>query len=498
MTEKQILKYLKEKELNIQSAPAVLFACDLVFGAYADSKKVHGLNYSPNFSYISYKHLKAFFQIIPQKLIDKVGKKVYLDYCKNPKTFDYKIKKHKGLEKELAKTWQSYQRKKGRLSDKELLKTYQNLNKVSRELCNYVVIGEDKGEIINQEIVPKFAKRHNLDLKKAREIITILSHPKEQSVFNVERKDFLDICRHILKNKNLEDKKLKQKIERYIKKYFWFKTDFCRTRKITLKSLLKEISSEMKKNKKTLILKEFKNIDRNFKKISNQKSKLLANLKLNKEDRKDIRFAQLTTHWFDDRKLGTMVQFHYIFSFLEDVAKRYNLKYHDLATYTVDEVENLLNKKKRVSKKNIADRNEGVFFVYDNSKKAKMFYGKEGKNMFKTAIYVKKQKEIKGQVACAGEVKEIKGKVRIVYNPAKDKFNKGEILVSSMTRIEFLPYMRKAKAIITNEGGIACHAAIVSRELNIPCIIGTKIATKVLESGDRVIMDMVKGEIEMI
>ncbi len=67
-----------------------------------------------------------------------------------------------------------------------------------------------------------------------------------------------------------------------------------------------------------------------------------------------------------------------------------------------------------------------------------------------------------------------------------------------MTRIEFVPLMKKAKAIITNEGGIACHAAIVSREFGVPCIIGTKIATDVLKSGDLVEMNVETGNIKIL
>lgn len=58
--------------------------------------------------------------------------------------------------------------------------------------------------------------------------------------------------------------------------------------------------------------------------------------------------------------------------------------------------------------------------------------------------------------------------------------------------------MRKAKAIITDEGGITCHAAILSRELGIPCIIGTKVATKVLKNGDRIEIDTNAGLVKIV
>ena len=61
------------------------------------------------------------------------------------------------------------------------------------------------------------------------------------------------------------------------------------------------------------------------------------------------------------------------------------------------------------------------------------------------------------------------------------KFVKGEILVSIITTPNLTPSMEKAAAIITDEGGITCHAAIFAREMKKPCIIGTKIATKVFK-----------------
>ena len=66
------------------------------------------------------------------------------------------------------------------------------------------------------------------------------------------------------------------------------------------------------------------------------------------------------------------------------------------------------------------------------------------------------------------------------------KITKGDILVTGMTLPDYIPSMKKAAAIITNEGGITCHAAIVSRELGKPCIIGTKNATTIIKDGDMI------------
>ncbi|HLD92119.1 MAG TPA: phosphoenolpyruvate synthase, partial [Patescibacteria group bacterium] len=88
------------------------------------------------------------------------------------------------------------------------------------------------------------------------------------------------------------------------------------------------------------------------------------------------------------------------------------------------------------------------------------------------------------------------GKVRILKSPKEiDKIDKGDILVAPMTSPDYVPAMKKASAIITNEGGMTSHAAIVSREMGTPCVVGTKEATKVLTDGQIVTVNGKTGEI---
>mgnify|MGYP001562085147 CR=1 FL=1 len=74
----------------------------------------------------------------------------------------------------------------------------------------------------------------------------------------------------------------------------------------------------------------------------------------------------------------------------------------------------------------------------------------------------------------------------------------GDILVTFMPAPSHISAMEKAAAFVTDEGGITCHAAIVAREMKKPCIIGTKIATKVLKDGDMVEVDANKGIVKII
>lgn len=88
------------------------------------------------------------------------------------------------------------------------------------------------------------------------------------------------------------------------------------------------------------------------------------------------------------------------------------------------------------------------------------------------------------------------GTVKILSSPKEiSKVEKGDVLVAPMTSPDYVPAMKKAVAIITNEGGMTSHAAIVSREMGIPCIVGTKNATKILEDNDIVTVNGASGEI---
>ena len=99
--------------------------------------------------------------------------------------------------------------------------------------------------------------------------------------------------------------------------------------------------------------------------------------------------------------------------------------------------------------------------------------------------------ELRGQCACLGKAV---GRVKIILGPADmSKMNEGDVLVAIATNPDVVPAMKRASAIVTEQGGVTCHAAIVSRELGVPCVIGTKIATKVLRDGEMVEVDAGKG-----
>lgn len=103
---------------------------------------------------------------------------------------------------------------------------------------------------------------------------------------------------------------------------------------------------------------------------------------------------------------------------------------------------------------------------------------------------------LKGETACRGHAI---GRVAIIGG-VRDmgKMQKGDILVAPLTVPQLLPVMKMAGAIVTDMGGITSHAAIVSREFNIPCIVGMGNATKKLHDGDLVEVDATVGKVRIL
>ncbi len=98
---------------------------------------------------------------------------------------------------------------------------------------------------------------------------------------------------------------------------------------------------------------------------------------------------------------------------------------------------------------------------------------------------------LRGETASAGVAS---GPVRIVLSAGElGKVQKGDVLVTKMTMPDFVPAMQRAAAIITDEGGMTSHAAIVSREMGTPCIVGTEHATHVLRDGQIVTVHALRG-----
>lgn len=116
-----------------------------------------------------------------------------------------------------------------------------------------------------------------------------------------------------------------------------------------------------------------------------------------------------------------------------------------------------------------------------------------GKEMAQEEVHDAGELVVEGLGASPGIAK---GKVKVAHSMDElSRMEKGDILVTKMTNPDMVPYMKIASAIVTNEGGLTSHAAIVSRELGVPCIVGTGDATEKLQDGQLVTVDAARGKV---
>lgn len=187
-------------------------------------------------------------------------------------------------------------------------------------------------------------------------------------------------------------------------------------------------------------------------------------------------------------------------------AEAINLNLEDLLKFvSPPETQELLSLKyPKDIKKIVSLRKKSFAINYEPGKDVEILTYKDADVLFRKKIKKDsgKKKIIRGQTASLGIYK---GRVRKVIigdlNMLKESiklFKEGEVLVTSMTQPNMMVIARKAGAIVADEGGITSHAAIISRELKIPCIVGCLKAMKVLKDGNLVEVDAEKGIVKII
>ncbi len=210
---------------------------------------------------------------------------------------------------------------------------------------------------------------------------------------------------------------------------------------------------------------------------------------LGKEAEEVARLVRLCTWWQDRRKVYTLLQAAWRHPIVEEIARRLAvaprrlLFSHHASLIAALQKEDL----------SLLEDLDGCMAIYTTGG---IEIEKDGGHAFAQLQRANPTEGLSGIGASPGLAQ---GPAAIVRNRRDmEKVVQGSVIVSSMTRPELMPALRKAAAIITDEGGITCHAAIVARELGIPCVIGTRHATRTLHDGEQVEVDADRGIVRRI
>ncbi|NQU98810.1 hypothetical protein HQ533_05045 [Candidatus Woesearchaeota archaeon] len=256
---------------------------------------------------------------------------------------------------------------------------------------------------------------------------------------------------------------------------------------------------DLAKLKKTVKQEEIEKTFSNIKKSKKEFSELIKKVK-NKELRAKATLMHEYAFIKNDRVDAWKKALYYLQPFFQHLRDMFNDKDITLRTITnltYDEIKQILLEGKLPDPKEIKKRNKPfIHYVY----KDKMHIVTDSDEIEEIKRIVIKdvsgRKELKGSTASKGKAK---GKA-VIVKTLKDlkKVKKGNVLIARTTDPRYTPYMKKAVAIVADEGGMLSHAALTSRELGLPCIVGAKIATRVFKDGDLVEVDANKGVVKKI
>ncbi len=401
------------------------------------------------------------------------GETLFRDYVKNANGKEI-YKKWKEKVNQLLQLQKNIDAEKLKsLSDKELKELITKFFQYTIDFWSDTLIPEfanyGSEEVLRESLAIRIQKTEDLN-----SVMEILSAPEKPSFYQEEEIALAEA----------------KDIKKHQQEYFWLQNSYA-----GIKILGVEYFASRKKKISKTIKEE---VAAKVQKTVKLKQEVARKFALSKEVITIATIMSNILSWQDERKKYIFINLHYKDLILREIARRFGYNYEDLLNAGYFEINSIWEGKEII--KIVHEREEGLGIHLTPTWKELSLH--DTLNYWEQFVYenvIEKIDHFEGIVASKGKKTITRGKVKIVLDPFKEKnFKKGEILVASMTSPEYVFLMEKAAAIVTDSGGLTCHAAIVSREFDLPCIVGTKVATQVLKDGDLIEVDTTTGTINII
>ena len=321
------------------------------------------------------------------------------------------------------------------------------------------------------------------------ELMEKLAAPERLSFYQQEECDLLKL------RLNSDQAALAKKLAEHQPRYYWILNSYHDTRVLPMLYFKKRLAGFSREEAR----RKLREISRQIRTTQRQKSKLVRKYRLGSEVLKIAHRLSYCIWWQDHRKSYIFQANQVIDVFLRELSRRFKVSFDDLHWYRFADVLRLVQGGESLMRAELVARKKYFVVIWRPNQRTRYLFGEEAKKIYDRFIVqpkVKQVRELRGQAVSSGTAT---GRVRVILSPKQaGKMKGGEVLVTTMTSPDFIVAMRKAVAVVTDVGGITSHAAIVSRELKIPCLVGTNIATKILKDGDRVEVDADKGIIRKL
>lgn len=452
---------------------------------------------------------------IDQQDIDRIAKRV-VDLAMRENHFTRKLMKRWSADESafyrfcLGTDWGSLKQ----LNNENLVKLYDEYIRrdlkfvTSSSIIDGFALGTD---FLIQKELAALLKVKGLDAQAAR-FFSVLTAPVHHSFINEAEVALLRIAHKIEGLPALLRSFQKQPIHRLQKiarrhaailkllqkqehDYFWSKNNYVHNNYLDVNKWVGELKAIFKSG--IVISRQIRQIATTPQRSLREKKILLTKLNPPKKIRVLLEISEDFTYWQDNRKKMTYWSTHYGSILLKEIGRRFGFTLQEMKYLAPPEVDSLFINP-LVTPWEARARWKKCLWLQMGQDKYEMITS-DARGMFEK-IFEKKSLQVvndfRGLSANRGVAR---GPARIVKSATEiKKIRPGDVLVAVMTRPDYIMGMKKAAAIVTNEGGVTCHAAIVARELNIPCVIGTKIATEVLHNGDIVEVNGNHGVVTVI
>jgi phosphohistidine swiveling domain-containing protein len=365
----------------------------------------------------------------------------------------------------------------------------------SSSLIDDFALGTD--EIVQKEINRLLDARRILSQRG--QIFSLLTAPVHQSFINKAEISLLKIALEIGSLSSLPKKikqpKIKKMLASHQAQYFWTANNYHDNYILSVEHFIKQLKVMLSTNLD--LKKELSRIKNTPFVNRRRKDELFVDLRPSRYLQNLLEISEKFTYWQDERKRRTMIFTHFVSLLLEEIGRRHGLSLPAMRYLTRAEVAELLAGRKFSAAELTARARKSI--IYQKGEKYEVLSGFKAdeaiRKIFKKSDNTDIQ-DFRGLTAATGKVR---GRAKIIKSVKEvGKINPGDILIAVMTRPDYIAGIKKAAAIVTDEGGLTCHAAIIARELNIPTVIGTKTATKVLRDGLKVEVKANHGLVRII
>ncbi|MFH1713023.1 MAG: PEP-utilizing enzyme [Candidatus Jacksonbacteria bacterium] len=330
-----------------------------------------------------------------------------------------------------------------------------------------------------------------------RKFVLIFTDPKEMTDVAEERWRLMKLARKFKKNKERLlrlSKRARVDINQHLAKFAYINRGLATSKPYTFQDMVERVKEAWQGEQSLEELIYFSSEH----KIEDDYKWALKQIKLKADLSKLIRQARLHSY-LRNRRVEAFFLADYGASFMyNEIARRAKFNPDWIMEITMPEMYGALKGKSLPAKREMQRRFKNYAMVVREAKTKFIVNRKEIKKLEKKYFVVsKKTKELKGRMACLGGVITGRAKVCLDKNQI-NKVKKGDILITQFTTPDFVPAMERAAAIVADQGGLSSHAAIVSRELGVPCVIDTKNATRLIKDNDLIEIDARQGIIKIL